>query len=327
MPEARRIFVTGARGYLGGRLVQDLAADSSFRVVGTTRKQTAPPQGWPSAADLIAWDPLALDEAAMAAALRGVDTIVHLAAPNEVECGADLVASLESGCVASLKLLRAACAAGCRRFIFLSTIHVYGSPLPERISETDAANPVHPYAIIHRTAEDFVRAAHAKGDIEGVVLRLSNGIGAPAWLEVGRWTLVGNDLCRQAIQSGRIILRSSGLQWRDFILLRDFVRAIRLMIDAPASALGEGLFNLGGRLPLRMLDIAEVVARRAEIMLERSIPISRQPAAAGVQWPSIDFSIDRIATLGFVPSPRSALDAEIDRTLDLCRRDPGSARC
>ena len=261
MPEARRIFVTGARGYLGGRLVQDLAADSGFRVVGTTRKQPAPPQGWPSAADLIAWDPFALDEAAMAAALRGVDTVVHLAAPNEIESAANPVGSLESGSVASLKLLRAACAADCRRFVFLSTIHVYGNPLPERISESDAANPVHPYAIIHRAAEDFVRAAHAKGEIGGVVLRLSNGIGAPAWPDVDRWTLIGNDLCRQAVRSGRIVLRSSGLQRRDFILLRDFVQAIRLVIDAPGSALGEGLFNLGGRMPLRMLDIAEVVAR------------------------------------------------------------------
>ena len=315
----RRLMVTGATGYLGGRLVQHLAADASIRVVGTTRRAPSRPKGWPEGADLVRLDPQIADEGAIAEAMSGTDTLIHLALPNEIESANDPVGSLQSGGVGSLKLLRAARAAGCRRFIFLSTIHVYGAPLQGRVVEADSANPTHPYAVVHRTAEDFVRAAHAKRETEGVILRLSNAIGAPAWATVDRWSLIGNDLCRQAVADGRIVLRSSGLQRRDFILLRDAVRAIRHMADVPRDALGDGLFNLGGRMSLRMIDIAEMVARRAKAMFGQDIPITRAPAAAGEAWPELDYSIDRIEATGFSPSPVSALDEEIDGTLRLCK--------
>ena len=48
-------------------------------------------------------------------------------------------------------------------------------------------------------AEDFVLAARDRGLIGGFVLRLSNGIGAPAHPGVDRWTLVVNDLGRQVL--------------------------------------------------------------------------------------------------------------------------------
>lgn len=316
---ARTVLITGARGYLGGRLVVGLSEDPEVRIVGTTRGAPAPPPGWPAACPLIHLDPLTQEETAIAAALRGVDTVVHLAAANEIVSAADPVEALMSTGVAGLKLLRAARSADCSRFIFLSTIHVYGSPLQGRITETDLPKPLHPYAIAHRTVEDFILAAHAKREIEGVVLRLSNGIGAPAWPTVDRWTLIGNDLCRQAIENGRVVLRSSGLQWRDFITLGDFVAAVRHMIGLRAERLGDGLFNLGGRLPLRMVDVARIVARRASALEGRDVAVEHAPPAPGESWPEIDYAIDRIAATGFVPSPPSALDAEIDATLSLCR--------
>lgn len=317
------VLVTGARGYLGGRLVQALATD--MRVTGTSRGAASPPPGWPANARLLPLDPATQDEATLAAALKGQDAVMHLAAPNEIESAADPAGSLVSGGVATVKLLRAAIAAGCKRFVFLSTIHVYGAPLPGRIDEATPANPSHSYAVIHRTAEDFVRAAHARGEIEGVVLRLSNGIGAPAWPGVDRWTVIGNDLCRQAVETGRVVLRSSGLQWRDFILLPDFTRAVRHVLELPRPTLGDGVFNLGGRLPLRMLDVAELVAARSTALLGRDILVQRPEPAPGERYPTIDFVIDKLAATGFTPSPAAALADEIDATLRLCRAAFGVA--
>lgn len=316
---AQAVLITGAKGYLGGRLVTSLARDASLTVTGTTRGSATMPLGWPAQSSLRQLDPLQQTDQELSAALRGIDTIVHLAAPNEIVSASDPLGALRDTAAATLKLLLAARSAGCRRFIYLSTIHVYGSPLQGRISESGLPRPVHPYAIAHRAAEDFVLAAYAKSEIEGVVLRLSNGIGAPAWPTIDRWTLIGNELCRQAVTEGRVVLRSSGLQWRDFILLRDFVTAARHMIAIAPSTLGDGLFNLGGRLPLRMIDIAELVATRAGTMLGRTIPVERAAPAPDESWPSIDYAIDRIAATGFVPSPREALADEIDATLALCR--------
>jgi len=316
---AQTILITGAKGYLGGRLVVALADDSALILIGTTRNVPTAPPGWPQSSRLVRLDPLLQDRHELEAALQGVDMVVHLSAPNEVVSANDPGEALVATGLASLKLLVAAKSAGCRRFVYLSTIHVYGTPLQGRISEIDLPRPLHPYAIAHRAAEDYVLAAQARREIEGVVLRLSNGIGAPAWPTVDRWTLIGNEFCRQAIREGRIALHTTGLQWRDFILLRDFTAALRHVIGLPAAALGDGLFNLGGRLPLRIIDVAEIVGQRAREMFGKDIAITRAPAATDESWPEIDYSIERIAATGFVPSPRAALDAEIDATLAVCR--------
>ena len=117
-----------------------------------------------------------------------MDAIVHLAAMNEMDCARDPAAALEVNTALTLRLLNAAVAAGVRRFVYLSTAHVYGAPLRGHIDERALPRPVHPYAITHRAAEDFVLAAFDAGRIEGVVLRLSNGVGAPAHAAVDRWT-------------------------------------------------------------------------------------------------------------------------------------------
>jgi UDP-glucose 4-epimerase len=309
----RNILITGARGYLGGRLLADLRADKSLRVAGSTRG--APNSGH----GLVHLDPLADAESVMAEALQGFDVIVHLSAANEIESARDPVRTLQTGAVGTLKLLRAAQTAGCRRFLFLSTIHVYGAPLEGHITEDTLPRPVHPYAICHRAAEDFVLSAHAKGEMEAGVLRLSNGIGAPAAADIDRWTLIGNDLCRQAMETGRIVLHSSGLQWRDFILLRDFVQAIQLLALVTKEDLGDGLFNLGGELPLRILDIAHAVAARAAIILGRDIMVEAPPPKPGENFPTLDYGIAKIKARGFRPSSRAALNDEIDATLRLCR--------
>lgn len=314
------VLITGARGYLGGRLVTSLANDIDLSVTGTTRGIPQKPNGWPAACQLLYLDPLRQDELELAGTIKGADTIIHLAAPNEINSAHDPVEALIATAVASLKLLRAAERAGSTRFIYLSTIHIYGGALKGRIVETDLPKPIHPYAIAHRTAEDWILAAHAMRRIDGVVLRLSNGIGAPAWPTIDRWTLIGNDLCRQAIVEKRVALRSSGMQWRDFILMSDFASAIRHTLALSQSALGDGLFNLGGQLPLRMVDVAEIVARRATALLGQTIAVERQAPMPGEFYPPIDFVIDRFVTTGFSPSKRDALDAEIDATLALCLR-------
>lgn len=317
----RRIFITGARGYLGGRLVVDYARAKRFDIVGVTRGAAPPPVGWPSVCALARTDLLHDSEDHIAEVLKGCDAIVHLAAPNEMVALQRPAEALVDTAVGTLRLIEAAKRAECRRFVFLSTIHVYGSPLRGRITEIDPLRPLHPYAIVHHSAEDFVLAAHARGDIEAAVVRLSNGIGAPAWPTIDRWTLIGNDLCRQAVRDGTVVLRSSGLQWRDFIVLSDFADAIARLIEAPAGMLGDGVFNLGGRMPLRMIDVAKRVAARATVLLGRDIQVVTAAAKPGEAWDSIDYVIERMATLGFSPSPVSALDRELDATLALCAAD------
>jgi UDP-glucose 4-epimerase len=309
------VLVTGALGYLGGRLVHALCA-AGFPVIGTSRKPRPAPEAWPAGARLATLDP-AEGVDALAQALRGVDCVVHLAAANEVDSAADPDRAVIDTGLGARRVLEAAIAAGATRLIFLSTIHVYGAPLTGRLGEDRPPRPSHPYAISHRLGEDFVLAAHDAGRIQGVVVRLSNGIGAPAWPQVDRWTLVGNDLARQVVQTGQIVLKTSGVQWRDFITLADVCAGLQSLIEADASVLGDGLFNLGGGLPLRIIDVAEHMAIAAQLVTGRTPPILRPLPAEDSGSAPFDFPTDKIQAVGFRPSGSAHLQAELQATIRL----------
>src|SRR5690606_31227899 len=105
------------------------------------------------------------------------------------------------------------------RVVYLSTVHVYGARAEEgiRLSESLRPEPRHPYPVSRLAAEHTLASALVPEAL--VVLRMSNAVGAPARPNLDRWTLVTNDLSRQAVVSGVMTLRTSGLQERDFVAL------------------------------------------------------------------------------------------------------------
>lgn len=308
------VLLTGGLGYLGGRVAQALVA-AGHHVRCGTRQLTALAPTWLPEMRMVHLDWDSGDK--LEQACRGVDSVVHLAAMNEIESARDPVSSLQMNGLASLRLLEVAKRSGVRRFVYFSTAHVYGAPLQGEIDETTLPRPGHPYAITHKVAEDFVLAAHDRKHIEGVVIRLSNGFGAPVTPDVDRWTLLVNDLCRQAAISGELHLNSAGSQLRDFITLADVARAVNHLLELDAGQLADGLFNLGGGKAMSILEMTERIAVRWRALTERDIAIVR-PAGDGVPPPALNYRCDKLAATGFTLTGQ--VDREIDDTLQLCLR-------
>jgi UDP-glucose 4-epimerase len=246
----------------------------------------------------------------------GVNTIVHLAGMNAHDCAADPVTALEVNAVATARLVQAAIQQNVKRFIYLSTIHVYGNPLEGVITEEKKATPVHPYAFSHRAGEDVVLTSHQSGKIEGIVIRLSNAYGAPADKDANCWMLVVNALCRQAVTSGKLVLRSAGLQKRDFISIQDVALTIKHFIELPLDRSGGGLFNLGGEATYRVIDLAELVAVRCLDVLGYRPKIERPDPAPDESYPDLNYKIDKLKETGFCLN--GSIENEIDLTLKFC---------
>lgn len=308
------VLVTGATGYLGGRLVAHLAAAGAAPRPGVRAGRQA---AGGSGEDAVAID--LGDPAGLARACAGAGAVVHLAALNDADCRRAPDAAWRVNCAGTGQLVDAAVASGVRRFVYVSTAHVYGTPLAGVLTEEALPRPQSIYAITHRAAEDLVLAAHRAGRLEGVVVRLSNAFGAPASAEVAAWGLLANDLCRQAVVEGRLRLRSPGLDWRDFAPLGEVTAALEHLLAVPAAALGEGLFNLGGAAPLRVLEFARRVALRCRHVLGFEPPLEVPPAPPGAAAPApLDYRIDRLRATGFAPG--RPLDAEVDGLLRFCAR-------
>lgn len=317
---SKRVLITGGCGYLGGRIAVELANDPGWVVrLGSRRVQAVP--GWLPQAEMVAME--VLEPSSLPAAMAGVEAVVHLAALNENECAADPGRAVLVNTLGTLNVLQAAIAAGVKRFLYFSTAHVYGAPLVGNISEQTLPRPIHPYAITHHAAECFTLAAHDQKKITGIVVRLSNGFGAPTHLEVDRWTLLANDLCRQAVQARKLVLRSSGLQQRDFITLTDVGRAARHLLGLGQTDCGDGLFNLGGDTSLSVWDMAQKISRRCQLTLGYLPSIERSMPRPDEQVESLTYRSGKLQKTGFVPQGNA--EEEIDRTLLLCAQAWGGS--
>lgn len=309
-----RILITGGFGYIGGRIVKHLRGERVALRLSTRRSSDSFPE-WSAGLDIVRANMASEDD--LASLCLGVDTIIHLAAMNEHACAADPVAAVRVNSEASVLLLEVAKSAGVKRYIYFSTAHVYGAPLEGKITEQNLPKPRHPYAITHRIVEDFVLAEQNQGEMAGLVLRLSNGMGAPADTMVDRWSLISNDLCRQAVEKGVLTLKSSGLQKRDFIPLSDVSRAVSHFLDMDSVKWADGLFNLGGECPMSIFRMAEMIAQRAEVVLGIKVNIQRPKCSLIEESPYLDYRIDKLKETGF--SLAGSVRDEIDATLKLCQ--------
>jgi UDP-glucose 4-epimerase len=312
-----RILVTGAFGYVGGRVGRYLAGQGHRLRLGS-RDATRQPPKWLGSGDVVTMD--FDNDASLASACQGVDCIIHLASTNESVSRTNPELALKVNGGGTIKLLRAASMAGVKRLIYFSTAHIYGAPLQGAISEETLPRPRHPYAITHRVAEDFVLAANGEDKLKGLVLRLSNSFGAP---ELGAdWVLLVNDLCRQAVAQKKLTLHSAGLQRRDFVTLSDVGRAVGHFIGLPWEHCGDGLFNLGGENPLRIIDLVEIIAQRCQVVLGFTPTIERpEPGILDISLP-LEYRIDKLKSTGF--ALENDIIEEIDATLRVCREAWGA---
>lgn len=307
-----RILITGGFGLIGGRLAQHLQRAGHQIVLGS--RNASSPSDWLSQADVVqvGWN----DSHALEQICNRVDVVIQAAGMNAQDCATDPVAALEFNGLATARLLAAAIRAGVKQFIYLSTAHVYASPLMGVISEDTCPRNLHPYATSHLAGEHAVLSASQRGRIEGVVLRLSNAFGVPMHKDVNCWMLLVNDLCRQAVTERTLTLRSAGLQRRDFVTLQDVSRAVSHVIDLSKEQMGDGMFNIGGAWAPRIIDMVELIRAQCSAVLG-FVPDIICPSGAEEITLDLDFKIDKLLASGYELYGDAV--AEIDATLLFCR--------
>jgi nucleoside-diphosphate-sugar epimerase len=174
-----RLLLTGATGFIGSRLLEVLRdQDDQVRILALPGTVEA----LPDRSDV---DPVIGsldDEHALREAVRGIDTILHLAG---LLPGADPLDMHKVNIQGTASLLAACARAGCRRFVLMSSTAVYArilepsawplteqSPLGPR-----APGPTRSYGWSKVCAERLVRRAAAAGGFEHVIIRPSTCYG------------------------------------------------------------------------------------------------------------------------------------------------------
>ncbi len=289
------VLVTGAAGFVGSRLAVSLASSPEIEVRTLVRRAVEYlPRNGQVIGDLLD------DRSDLSPLLTGVDTVVHLAGANEVAARDDPALALQETVRAAERVRDAAIRAGVPRLVFVSTVHVYGSAITEGavLTEDTPPRPSSAYASARLACEQLLESASSKG-LEVVVFRLTNSVGAPVAVAVDRWTLVANDLCRQAAVANRIQLSSDGAQWRDFVALSDVVRLLEVTATH-AELVPAGTYNLGSGVPMTVRALAHLVQDVfVDITGQRPSLVAPPPPANPPRSYRVD--VGRLAALGVPP--------------------------
>ena len=199
------------------------------------------------------------------AACMGVDVVIHAAGLGAKDCELDPVLAMQVNGIASGILCRAAIYAKVPKFFYISTAHVYKSPLIGRIDERTLTSNTHPYATSHVLAENLIELMMKNTGVDAVIFRLSNGFGYPVFDRRSCWTLVVNDFCRQAIEKKRIIIKTDANQFRDFIGIRDVCKVLEVFVNQPISEINRvQIINLGSGEARTLRDLANLVAQETK---------------------------------------------------------------
>lgn len=288
---------------------------AGHHIVLGSRNPIRPPE-WLSQAEVtqIIWD----GSSALDQSCNGVDVVIHAAGINAQDCASDPVAALAFNGTATARLVAAAIRAGVKKFIYLSTAHVYASPLVGTITEERCPRNLHPYATSHLAGEHTILGASQQRQIQGIVLRLSNVFGAPMHRDVNCWMLLANDLCKQAVQTRKLVLRSSGHQQRDFVSMVQVCHVIEYFAVHHCVLKQPFIFNVGSGVSKSVFALAHLIQQRCVQVLGFEPTIERAQCGVNERQPELIYRTDNLAALGINLNNYDS-PSEIDHLLRFCQ--------
>lgn len=307
-----RVLITGGCGYIGGRLSEYLLFNGYEVVIATRKKYECFTNPLNLSFRHISWDRICdLKEVC-----KNIDVIIHAAGMNADDCLESPVKAINFNGHATARLVDAAFSSGVKRIIYLSTAHVYLSPLSGEIKEGDPLRNMHPYATSHVAGERAVLSASKLGSMDGIVLRISNAVGRPHHKGVNCWKLLIPNLCKQAVLEKKMEIYNNPNQKRDFIAIGEVCRIIKGIIESDCEFGGGSIFNLGSGVSKTLLEVAYEVRSSCEKILGYSPIVSSAITKEDKQ--ELSFHVDQVQESFGKICP--SITTEIDGLIEFCQQ-------
>lgn len=244
-----RIWLTGSGGFVGSRLLLELR-NNGYEVIAFARQARPGGDSREISIDL--------SGSSAAARLREAgnqfgypDVVVHLAARQP---GKFTFREYVSGNVmTTANLLDSLAEHPPARFIYGSTLSVYGKHPDPHVNELTPALTDHPYGVTKLAAEKLL-SCHAHSS-EIINLRL------PSIYGFGHLDSFVDGLARIAKQGSVLELYNNGAILREALHVSDIISAIRLSLEASLSGSGLYTINIGNGKKYRVVDYAEALVK------------------------------------------------------------------
>lgn len=321
-PTPGTCLVTGADGFIGSHLVEHLL-EAGWQVRAFVCYNSFNSWGWldslpaerRAALDIFAGD--IRDPNGVRTAMRGIDTVYHLAALIAIPFSYHSPdAYVETNVRGTLNVLQAARDLGTRRVLVTSTSEVYGTARTVPITEDHPRQAQSPYSATKIAADALAESFHRSFDLPVTIVRPFNTYGPRQSARAVIPTIIGQLLAgRGEIQLGDLRPR------RDLVFVKDTARGFA-EIAACDSLVGRDC-NIATGIDVSVGDLAqtlvELINPQARIVQD---PQRLRPANSEVF--RLCGSRDRLAeATGWVPG--HTLRQGLERTIEWFR-DPANLR-
>jgi nucleoside-diphosphate-sugar epimerase len=289
------VLVTGGCGYIGSDLIPRLSADDRVgEVVVLDSLASGSPRALMGAVD----DSLTFrrgdvrEYGDVESAMRGVDTVVHLAAITGAASTHDrreeTVAVNYEG---TENVLTAAGKLGVGNVVFASSCNVYGRATSTDIDETVEPDPINPYAETKLDSEALLREYCESFGMDGTALRMATNFGYSPGI---RFNLVVNYFVFRALTGRTLTVYGDGSNWRPFIHVSDAARAYKHAALSPASW-DQHVYNVGSN------DGNYQISEIADIVNEEVGAVDITYLEDEHPGPSYHVNFDRLQSTSFEP--------------------------
>jgi UDP-glucose 4-epimerase len=272
-----RALVTGGAGFIGSYLIPELLeAGAAVVAFDLTRD----PASLSPVADRITYVQGDLANTAdlyRVMARQRITDVFHLGALLAGPCEDDPLRGFRVNLHSTQVLLDAAAALGVRRFVFLSSIAVFGRDVAEPVGDNALKNPETVYGQTKLAAEHLLHWYARRRGLDTRAVRFTWVFGPGRTTGI---TALYSSLILDAIARGAPVEVPNPEERGDWLYVRDAVKAIRMVWEAEEP--GQRIFNIaGGTHSIReVLAIARRLRPEARISLaEGGANLSPYPAA------------------------------------------------
>jgi len=287
------VLVTGGLGYIGSVLLPLLDADERVdRVAVVDNLSLGSPRSLKgSLTDSIDFRRGDVREYGdVESAMRGCDTVVHLAAITGAASTHDRrEETFAVNYDGTENVLTAAGKLGVENVVLASSCNLYGRAASTDLDETVDPDPINPYAETKLQSETLLREAIEEFGMDGTALRMATNYGDAPGV---RFNLVVNTFVFRALTDRALTVYGDGTNWRPFIHVRDAARAYAHAALDP-DVWDHLVYNVGSNAGnYQISEIAETVS-------EEVAPVDVTYLEDEHPGPSYHVDFDRIAETGY----------------------------
>lgn len=249
---AINVLITGGCGFIGANLIARLHQERSSALVRVIDNESRGKREWIDEFDVEFVSGDIRDPEAVARALDGIDTVVHLAADTGVVGSvANPSFNFDVNVVGTVTLLEQMRRVGVTRIVNASTGGaIVGEAIPP-INEDMLARPTAPYGAAKLAVEGYLAAYTASLGFDAVSLRFSNVYGRRSY---HKGSAVAAFL-KRIVKGEPITFYGDGSQTRDYVFADDLCDGIFKAMQACPS----GVYQLGTGVGTSLNDLVEII--------------------------------------------------------------------